>query len=96
MKGIISSEGNVVSNCKSRSVAFGNTVASFSSIGDTASPGNDVSAATDHIPSSAQTVMYPLPVSMPAAPKIVLLAFSSFFIIRTPFLKDIFITRRSA
>ena len=85
MKGIISSDGNVVSSCRSRSVALGNTDASFSSIGETARPGNDVSAATDHMPSSAQTVIYPLPVSTPSAPKIVLVAFSSFFIIGTPF-----------
>jgi hypothetical protein len=31
-------------------------------MGETASPGNDVSAATDHIPNSAHIVMTPFPV----------------------------------
>ena len=73
----------MVSNCKSRSVAFGNIVASFSSIGETASPGNDVSAATDHIPSNAHTVIIPLPVFTPAVINVLLVTFSSFFIIAT-------------
>jgi hypothetical protein len=60
-------------------------------MGETASPGNDVSAATDHMPSNAQIVMTPLPVSTPAAINVVFVTFSSFFIIGTHFLNK-FIT----
>ena len=63
IKGIISNDGSVASSCRSSSVAAGNTTESLSSIGDTANPGNEGSADTDHMPASANSVILPCPVS---------------------------------
>lgn len=63
IKGIISNDGNVVSIWISTSDAFGKITASSSDIGDTARPGKDVNADTDHIPNNAHRVIYPFPVS---------------------------------
>ena len=62
IKGIISNDGSVVSNCISTSVAVGNIETSFSAMGDIANPGNDVSAETDHIPNNAHKEINPFPV----------------------------------
>ena len=62
IKGIINNEGSVVSICMSSSVEPGNTFSNSSDIGDTANPGRDVNAETDHIAKSAHNEMYAVPV----------------------------------
>ena len=62
--GIISREGNEVSICTSSCEAEGKIRLKSSKIGDTANPGNDVTADTDHMASNAKREIYPLPVDI--------------------------------
>ena len=63
-KGIISNDGSDESICTSNSDADGNIRLKSSKTGDTASPGNDVTADTDHIASRANKPISPLPVDI--------------------------------
>ena len=61
-KGIISNEGSEVSNCTSRSVAWGKMWRKSPKIGEIASPGNEETAETDQMPSNTRSEIEPLPV----------------------------------
>lgn len=63
-KGIISNEGNDVSICISSCEADGNTRLKSSRIGETANPGNEVTADTDQIANSASRDIVPFPVEI--------------------------------
>ena len=60
--GIVMSDGNDASICKSSSLACGNVCESCPSIGETASPGSAFSAETDQMPMRVMSEMLPCPV----------------------------------
>ena len=60
--GMISNDGNEVSICISKSVAWPKMRCSRPRIGDTASPGNDTTIDTDQIASSVVSAIVPFPV----------------------------------
>ena len=62
IKGIIISEGNDSNISTSNRPAEGNIVSNLSRIGDTANPGNDTIADTDHIATNATRGIVPFPV----------------------------------
>ena len=62
--GMMSSEGSEVSIWISRSLAEGKIVFRSPRIGETASPGNDVTADTDQIANSTGSEIVPLPVDI--------------------------------
>ena len=62
IKGMIISEGSDSSIETSSSPALGNMVLMSSSIGDTASPGSDTIADTDHMATRAARCIVPFPV----------------------------------
>lgn len=62
IKGMIINEGSDSSIDTSSSLALENNLSMSSSMGDTASPGSDTIADTDHIATSAVSVIVPFPV----------------------------------